>query len=563
MLHLKLVQNNQTYTREEARKIIGLSQESFSTYFASYGPMQADLINVGKKRVAYPGDVLNRRIQQLVSSRIAICDDLQKPLTQTNNIDSQIKSPHKNNSCKYTLTNFVTYGINANTFDVKKPKYTRIIDQLPNESVIFDPKVTYNKYVFDNASYITHDWQLIDDAELVRQVFSQAGSLVGYDVTQLFINNKTKQLIAFSKPYLAQEISNYCDYAGKLAVRDELPKNNLRITNMLLNSMLSNKVKKPLFTVVPPTQVPNCIFDQARTFSLHNQLQAYGHLLPRLFSTYYINATIKYLSSKNFDLINKADALSLSQHHLYDNMIAMCDYAKNTSADFNRPHFYQDTLDVDYNALKQAEILNRALYKWNAMWQQRSLIDDAYNNAKKQLHHLDDPVSNDVFLTICTLKDIENITKSDTFNQNALLDDLPDLNTQPDILPDVLMGDLRKKANKLLKDDTFLNKFLKKLNSVLDKYKIKGELTAKQKEKIRKLLLSMQLVENTNFNYLAEEALIFQSLMTIINNNIEQNNNLKVQYQKQIPDIVETFINDLNHTLDGLNLFKLIPYMDD
>ena len=73
----------------------------------------------------------------------------------------------------------------------------------------------------------------------------------------------------------------------------------------------------------------------------------------------------------------------------------------------------------------------------------------------------------------------------------------------------------------------------------------------------------MQLVENTNFNYLAEEALIFQSLMTIINNNIEQNNNLKVQYQKQLPDIVETFINDLNQTLDGLNLFKLIPYMDD
>ena len=562
MLHLKLVQNNQTYTREEARKIMGLSQESFSTYFASYGPMQADLINVGKKRVAYPGDVLNRRIQQLVSSRIAICDDLQKPLTQTNNIDSQIKSPHKNNSCKYTLTNFVTYGINENTFDVKKPKYTRIIDQLPNESVIFDPSVTYNKYVFDNASYITDDWQLIDDAELVRQVFSQAGSLVGYDVTQLFINNKTNQLIAFSKPYLAQEISNYCDYAGKLAVRDELPKNNLRITNML-NSMLGNKVKKPLFTVVPPTQVPNCIFDQARTFSLHNQLQAYGHLLPRLFNTYYINATIKYLSSKNFDLINKADALALSQHHLYDNMIAMCDYAKNTSADFNRPHFYQGTLDVDYNALKQAEILNRALYKWNAMWQQRSLIDDAYNNAKKQLHHLDDPVSNDVFLTICTLKDIENIKKSDTFNQNALLDDLPDLSTQPDILPDVLMGDLRKKANKLLKDDTFLNKFLKKLNSVLAKYEIKGELTAKQKEKMRKLLLSMQLVENTNFNYLAEEALIFQSLMTIVNNNIEQNNNLKVQYQKQLPDIVETFINDLNHTLDGLNLFKLIPYMDE
>lgn len=549
MLHLKLVQNNRTYTREEARKIMGLSQESFSTYFASYGPMQADLINVGKKRVAYPGDVLNRRIQQLVSSRIAICDDLQKPLTQTNNIDSQIKSPHKDNSCKYTLTNFVTYGINENTFDVKKPKYTKIIDQLPNESVIFDPSVTYNKYVFDNASYITDDWQLIDDAKLVRQVFSQAGSLVGYDVTQLFINNKTKQLIAFSKPYLAQEISNYCDYAGTLAVRDELPKNNLKITNML-NSMLGNKVKKPLFTVVPPTQVPNCLFDQARTFSLHNQLQAYGHLLPRLFSTYYINATIKYLSSKNFDLINIADAISLSQHHLYDNMIAMCDYAKNTSADFNRPHFYQGTLDVDYNALKQAEILNRALYKWNAMWQQRSLIDDAYNNAKKQLHHLDDTVSNDVFSTICTLKDIENIKKSDTFNQNALLDDLPDLSTQPDILPDMLMGDLRKKANKLLKSDTFLNKFLKKLNSVLAKYKIKGELTAKQKEKMRKLLLSMQLVENTNFNYLAEEALIFQSLMTIINNNIEQNNNLKVQYQKQIPDIVETFINDLNHTLE-------------
>ena len=160
-------------------------------------------------------------------------------------------------------------------------------------------------------------------------------------------------------------------------------------------------------------------------------------------------------------------------------------------------------------------------------------------------------------------KDIENIKKSDTFNQNALLDDLPDLSTQPDILPDVLMGDLRKKANKLLKDDTFFNKFLKKLNSVLAKYEIKGELTAKQKEKMRKLLLSMQLVENTNFNYLAEEALIFQSLMTIVNNNIEQNNNLKVQYQKQIPDIVETFINDLNHTLDGLNLFKLIPYMDD
>lgn len=549
MLHLKLVQNNQTYTREEARKIMGLSQESFSTYFASYGPMQADLINVGKKRVAYPGDVLNRRIQQLVSSRIATCDDLQKSLPQTNNIDSQIKSLNKDDNCKYTLTNFVTYGINENTFDVKKPKYTKIIDQLPNESVIFDPSVTYNKYVFDNASYITDDWQLIDDAKLVRQVFSQAGSLVGYDVTQLFINNKTKQLIAFSKPYLAQEISNYCDYAGTLAVRDELPKNNLKITNML-NSMLGNKVKKPLFTVVPPTQVPNCLFDQARTFSLHNQLQAYGHLLPRLFSTYYINATIKYLSSKNFDLINIADAISLSQHHLYDNMIAMCDYAKNTSADFNRPHFYQGTLDVDYNALKQAEILNRALYKWNAMWQQRSLIDDAYNNAKKQLHHLDDPVSNDVFSTICTLKDIENIKKSDTFNQNALLDDLPDLSTQPDILPDMLMGDLRKKANKLLKSDTFLNKFLKKLNSVLAKYKIKGELTAKQKEKMRKLLLSMQLVENTNFNYLAEEALIFQSLMTIINNNIEQNNNLKVQYQKQIPDIVETFINDLNHTLE-------------
>ena len=104
MLHLKLVQNNRTYTREEARKIMGLSQESFSTYFASYGPMQADLINVGKKRVAYPGDVLNRRIQQLVSSRIAICDDLQKPLTQTNTIDSQIKSPHKDNR----LTNQVT-----------------------------------------------------------------------------------------------------------------------------------------------------------------------------------------------------------------------------------------------------------------------------------------------------------------------------------------------------------------------------------------------------------------------------------------------------------------------
>ena len=145
MLHLKLVQNNQTYTREEARKIMGLSQESFSTYFASYGPMQADLINVGKKRVAYPGDVLNRRIQQLVSSRIAICDDLQKPLTQHNTIDSQIKSPNKDDNCKYTLTNFVTYGINENTFDVKKPKYTRIIDQLPNESVTFDPSVTYNK----------------------------------------------------------------------------------------------------------------------------------------------------------------------------------------------------------------------------------------------------------------------------------------------------------------------------------------------------------------------------------------------------------------------------------
>ena len=69
---------------------------------------------------------------------------------------------------------------------------------------------------------------------------------------------------------------------------------------------------------------------------------------------------------------------------------------------------------------------------------------------------------------------------------------------------------------------------------------------------MRKLLLSMQLVENTNFNYLAEEALIFQSLMTIVNNNIDQNNNLKVQYQKQIPDIVKTFINDLNNLTDSI-----------
>ena len=160
MLHLKLVQSNQNYTREEARKAMCLSQESFSTYFANYAPMQAELVTVGKKRVVYPGDVLNRRIQQLARNKIAVCTNISQDAANTNVQKQHIVPNQTANNNLYKLTNFITYGKQEHVFE-KNTKYTKIIDQLPTEIVNFNPNITYNGFAVIEASYVYYDFRLV------------------------------------------------------------------------------------------------------------------------------------------------------------------------------------------------------------------------------------------------------------------------------------------------------------------------------------------------------------------------------------------------------------------
>lgn len=553
MLHLKLVQTNQNYTREEACKAMELSQESFSTYFANYAPMQAELVTVGKKRVIYPGDVLNRRIQQLIRHKIAICTNAKQDDENTNMQKLPIVLNQPENDNLYKLTNFITYGKQEHVFE-KNAKYTKVIDQLPTEIVNFNPKITYNSFAVTNASYVDYDWKLVEDSQLVRQILSQAGSLIGYQVKQLFINDKKKQLIAFTTPYLAQDLWNNCKLVGELAAQQNTTKSGLHIINPIENF----KHKKPLFTVKPPitaqtltaklmlshdnsqiAEHPQNIID------IYHQLHIYGNLLSPVYSYYYISAVIKYLNHKNFELLNKSDEISIQQHKLLDDTIANCDYLSKNNSNFNQPKFYQGEQAIDYAILQQAELLNQALYNWNEMWQTSSNLDKKYQLATKQLKQAN-VIDNAIFLMISNLHSIEECRKLDSFKLNQLLYDLPDLTEQFDVLDNQLLPEQQQKANQLLKDKTTLKKFLAKLDNLLKKYQITGKLTDKQLSHVQKLLLPTQFAQNTSYNYLYFDALAFCSMISIVNNAIKNDTKLETKYQKQIPDIVDDFLNTID-----------------
>ena len=558
MLHLKLVQSNQNYTREEARKAMCLSQESFSTYFANYAPMQAELVTVGKKRVVYPGDVLNRRIQQLARNKIAVCTNISQDAANTNVQKQHIVPNQTANNNLYKLTNFITYGKQEHVFE-KNTKYTKIIDQLPTEIVNFNPNITYNGFAVIEASYVYYDWKLVSDSKLVHQILSQAGSLVGYHVDQLFINDKKKQLIAFTTPYLAQDLWRNCKLVGEMEMvtQQNTTKSGLHIINPLGNL----KHKKPLFMVKPPVTLQTIIAKSMLSddysqitehpqniIDIYHQLHIYGNLLSPVYSYYYINAVIKYLNLKNFALLNKSDDISSKQHKLLDETIANCDYLGKNNSNFNKPNFYQGDQSVDYTVLQQAELLNQALYNWNAMWQTQSNLEKKYQLAANQLKQTN-VIDNALFMMLSTLHSIEKCRQLDSFQLNKLLYDLPDLTMQFDFLDNQLLPEQQQKVNQLLKDKTTLNQFLPKLDNLLKKYKITGKLTDKQLNHVQKLLLPTQLVKNTNYNYLYLDSLAFCSMISVINNAINNNADLKAKYQKRIPDIVDDFLNTINEQI--------------
>lgn len=235
----------------------------------------------------------------------------------------------------------------------------------------------------------------------------------------------------------------------------------------------------------------------------------------------------------------------VDQHKLLDDTIANCDYLGKNNSNFNQPKFYQGEQAIDYTILQQAELLNQALYNWNEMWQTSSNLDKKYQLATKQLKQAN-VIDNAIFLMISNLHSIEECRKLDSFKLDQLLYDLPDLTEQFDVLDNQLLPEQQKKANQLLKDKTTLKKFLAKLDNLLKKYKITGKLTDKQLSHVQKLLLPTQFVQNTSYNYLYFDALAFCSMISIVNNAITNDTKLETKYQKQIPDVVDDFLNTID-----------------
>lgn len=63
MLKIKKVDSTKIYTRQEATKAMGISNDSFSKYFAN---SDAQLVQMGK-RVKYSGELLNQQIDQVTN----------------------------------------------------------------------------------------------------------------------------------------------------------------------------------------------------------------------------------------------------------------------------------------------------------------------------------------------------------------------------------------------------------------------------------------------------------------------------------------------------------------
>lgn len=73
MLKINKVDSTKIYTRQEATKALGISNDSFSKYFAN---SNAQLVQIGK-RVKYSGELLNQQIDQITNQhQHAKLDDL-------------------------------------------------------------------------------------------------------------------------------------------------------------------------------------------------------------------------------------------------------------------------------------------------------------------------------------------------------------------------------------------------------------------------------------------------------------------------------------------------------
>lgn len=68
MLKIKKVDSTKIYTRQEATEAMGISNDSFSKYFAN---SNAQLVQVGK-RVKYSGELLNQHIDQITNQHQSV-----------------------------------------------------------------------------------------------------------------------------------------------------------------------------------------------------------------------------------------------------------------------------------------------------------------------------------------------------------------------------------------------------------------------------------------------------------------------------------------------------------
>lgn len=536
MLHLKLVDENQNYTRTQARQAMNLSEESFSTYFAQYMPMQAQLVQVGKKRVIYPGKALNQRIHQLARNKIAIVDENEQDETKRN---TEPNLPLFNIEA-YTLTNFVTYDLNPEkqTFDNYTNQYCKIVDQLPNEQVLFNPLITLNGYSAINASYITPNWQKVEDPELVRQMFTQAGTLVGYYVKQLFINTKEKKLIAFTVPYLAKDTIDYANNNKQIV-------NNFDPSAKMLNSM----VKSALCVINPTSKALNN--QPIKHFPSDELIKTYNNLIPRAYGYAYINAVIAYLGVKQFDLAKLNAEQDNGKADFLSDVRSIFDYAKSQGNCFYQPRFYQGDLTIDYSLMNTAQKISTALFDWNQMWERPSEISNLHRLAQRDLHsdkNINDDWLNAILAYVSELCGLENLSMEYKFNHAEMLEMLPDLNDNFDkIIKNSLMYNTeQKQVQKCLQNQQYVTKFKHDLNKLLVKYNIDGQLTNGEEKQLSTLLLPMQMRPDCKYDKLAENGLLFCALGQVIKANLKKDNKLAQQYQKHVPEIIKDYLKNIN-----------------
>lgn len=98
MLKINKVDSTKIYTRQEATKAMGISNDSFSKYFAN---SDAQLVQVGK-RVKYSGELLNQQIDQVTNQYepVKLNDLLSDKITEiTNDATSAVISDLSLISC--------------------------------------------------------------------------------------------------------------------------------------------------------------------------------------------------------------------------------------------------------------------------------------------------------------------------------------------------------------------------------------------------------------------------------------------------------------------------------